>query len=369
MEFRGRDAIGIRGALVILAITTVLAMLMFRFVEQPLKNRQTRRTPTTARKMNKIVIVATAAGLIVAGTGATLVLNQPENQVASVFEDWNWETYPGAMVTTDQYNEPPEVDQYLPAVEDLASDRPAVYGTGCVQKMGNDPGTDEVKVCEDLDEPDEPTATIVLSGGSHSMHWYQALRALAAEYNWELLVVEKDACVLMDNSNAHSAGCNAWNDNYIEWLENHDVDLVVANGTRIFSDRQERVHEGAQDRWDQVTDTGAELLLMRGTPRPGDDVDDCLASGNTPEDCGADTTQIAETNPLETEDLPDGVSYIDMLPHVCPEGMTTDSDQCPAVVGNVVVWFDGSHLTNQYVATMTPIIETELREKVSWLFN
>lgn len=369
MEYRDRDAIGIRGALVILAITVVLAILMYRYVEQPLKLRQTTRTPGTSKRVNKAVVVVAATGLIIGGTGSTLVLNQPENQVASVFDDWDWGTYPGAMVTTDQYSEPPEVDQYLPAVEDLSNDRPAFYQRGCVQNMGNDPGREEVKVCEDLDKPDDPTATIVLSGGSHSMHWHEAFRALAAEYGWELLVVEKDACVLLDNTEPHTAGCNAWNDNYIEWLETQDVDLVVANGTRIFSERQEKIQAGAQDRWQQVTDTGADLLLMRGTPRPGDDVDDCLASGNTPADCGADTTQIAKTNPLETEDLPDDINYIDMLPHVCPEGMTTESDQCPAVVGNVVVWFDGSHLTNQYVATMTPIIETKLREEVSWLFD
>src|SRR5690625_611082 len=369
MEYRDRDAICIRGALVILAVTIVLAMLTYKYIEEPLKQHQTQRTGNTSKRINKFAVVIAAAGLVAGGAGATLVLNKPENQVANVYEDWDWQTYPGAMVTTDKYDEPPEVEKFLPALEDLGSNRPSLYEDGCVQTTGNGPGRDEVTVCEDPDKPDDPTATVVISGGSHSVHWYEAWKTLADEYGWELLVVNKNACVLMDNTDPESADCNAWNDNYIQWLQEHEVDLVVANGTRIFRNSFETIHEGAQTRWKQITDTGAELVLMRGTPRPNEDVSDCLASDKTPEECGADTHQIAEVNPLEQQTLPEGTHHIDMLNHVCPEGMSTNSDQCPAVVGNVVVWYDKSHLADQYVATMTPIIESKLREDVSWLFD
>src|SRR5699024_3591371 len=119
MEFRDRDAIGIRGALVILAATTVLAMLMYRYIEWPIQQRHAQRQPKTAQRVNKVIISATALGLVVAGTGATLVLNKPENQVADVFDDWNWDTYPGAMSTTDQYDDAMATNDSLPAIEDL----------------------------------------------------------------------------------------------------------------------------------------------------------------------------------------------------------------------------------------------------------
>lgn len=369
LEVRGRDAIGIRGALVILSITVVLATLMYRYVEQPLKNRHAQRGPRTSKKANKLVVVVAAGALIMAGTGANTVLAQSQNQTASVFEDWDWENYPGATSTTENADAVPEVNSFLPEVSKLASDRPDVYKRGCVQKMGNDPGTDEVTVCPDPDAPAKPVATIAISGGSHSVHWHEAWKALAAEYNWELLVVNKDACVLGDTSEADSDNCAAWNANYIDWLKDHDVDLVVANGTRIMGDDPERVQEGAPARWRDITETGAGLVLMRGTPRPGDDVDDCLASEKTPEQCGADTSLIADVSPLDKTELPEGATSIDLLPHVCPEGMNTNSGRCPAVVGNVVVWYDGSHLTNQYVATLTPILEGKLRDEVPWLFK
>lgn len=369
MEIRDRDAVGVRGALVILAVTVVLAILTYRYIEVPLKGRQQQRSGSTARKANTYVVTIAAGSLLICGAGTTMVLNQPENQVANVFGDWDWESYPGAMVTTDQYQNPPSVDNYLPAVEDLSDDRPDVYNNGCIQNLGNGPELDQVTVCEDPDKPDDPEATVVISGGSHSVHWHEAYRALADEYNWELLVVNKDACVHMKSDDPESESCQQWNDNYIDWLDERNADLVVANGTRIFNQSPESIQEGAQQRWQEITDTGTELMLMRGTPRPPERVDDCLAEGETPEQCGSDTSQIADSNPLEETNLPDGTQYIDMLEHVCPVGMRTESDQCPAVVGNVVVWYDNSHLSDTYVATMTPIIEAQLREKAGWLFD
>lgn len=367
LEVRDREAIGWRGALVILTITAILAMLTYRYIEQPLKQRQAQRTRTHVTRINKIVIGVAAGSLVLAGTGATLVLNQPQHQTANVFEDWDWETYPGAMTTTGQYDAPTGPD-FLPRPENLGSDQSEFYGTGCFQPPGDDPGTDEILICDDPNPPTNPTATVVIAGGSHSVHWQEAYKALANEYGWELLVVNKQGCRLLANDNPDSQ-CNSWNDNFIDWLQNHDIDLVVANGTTINRESHEKIVEGAPQRWQQITDTGTELVLMRGTPRPPERVDDCLAEGKSPKQCGPTTEYIAETNPLVEQDLPEGVHHIDMLEQVCPEGMNTKSNHCPAVVGNVAVWFDHSHLSNTYVATMTPLIEAELRKRVNWLFE
>lgn len=70
-----------------------------------------------------------------------------------------------------------------------------------------------------------------------------------------------------------------------------------------------------------------------------------------------------QTRPFDEHNLPTGTHHIDMLKHICPEGVTTDSSQCPVVIGNIIVWYDGSHLTNQHVATLIPRIGTELQKK------
>lgn len=107
---------------------------------------------------------------------------------------------------------------------------------------------------------------------------------------------------------------------------------------------------------------------MRGTPRPGQErVSDCLAGGGTPYECGAPSSPIADTNPLDSLDLPDGIHIVDVTANVCPEGIEGD-DMCSSVIGNVIVWYDGSHLTNTFAATLAPLIKIQLQEQAPWLF-
>src|SRR5699024_7332547 len=131
--------------------------------------------------------------VIIAGVGTTVIVNKPENQVADVFNDWDWDTYPGATAATQDKAEIPDVD-FLPALEDLANEDPDYYSWDCRQPPGDDPGTDEVTVCEDPTEPENPEFTVVLAGGSHAGQWHHAWRALAEEYNWELKIVDKSGC-------------------------------------------------------------------------------------------------------------------------------------------------------------------------------
>ena len=59
-------------------------------------------------------------------------------------------------------------------------------------------------------------------------------------------------------------------------------------GTRMMrAEDTESISEGAPERWQDIVDAGPQLLLMRGTPRPEENTPDCLASGGTPEQCGA----------------------------------------------------------------------------------
>src|SRR5690625_1784051 len=103
LEVRGRAAIGWRGALVILAMSVILAMLTYRHIEQPLKRRQDRRTPSHARRVNTVVVACAAGVLVLGGTGATLVLQQPDHQTIDLFDEGNLATHPGAMATTGRH--------------------------------------------------------------------------------------------------------------------------------------------------------------------------------------------------------------------------------------------------------------------------
>jgi hypothetical protein len=45
---------------------------------------------------------------------------------------------------------------------------------------------------------------------------------------------------------------------------------------------------------------------------------------------------------------------------VCPGG------ECPAAIGNVLVYRDTSHLTDTYAATLAPVVERTVLEATGW---
>jgi hypothetical protein len=65
-------------------------------------------------------------------------------------------------------------------------------------------------------------------------------------------------------------------------------------------------------------------------------------------DSGAATQRVA------LADAPN-VAVMDMADYLCPE------DKCPAVIGNVLIYRGGSHLTATYVETLAPQFARALR--------
>lgn len=357
LAIRDREAVGIGGAAVIFAATVLLAMLMHKFVEKPLdtlgKERRGRRLDWTSLSAGITVV---AVGVLVAFPH----LPKSTDGVANSL-DFDQDTHPGALSIS--HNMGARNAEPIPEIADLHRNHPAFVHRQCQQTMGDGPGTDEIAVCDDTEPPEEPTARVVLAGGSHSGHWEATIRALGQEYGWEVLVVTKSACVLLDGRDPSTSMCQAWNDNFIDWIAENDVDVVISPGSRISGEHSEEViQHGAQNRWKQITDLDTDLLLVRGTPRPGGLVGECAAQGNSAEDCGPVVGDTANPNLIESEVLPEGAHTIDMNPYVCPTLDDGADSRCSAVVGNVIVWYDGSHLSPEYAYTLAPAFEQEMRE-------
>jgi peptidoglycan/LPS O-acetylase OafA/YrhL len=359
LEVREREAVGFQGAAFILALSCALAWLTHRLIETPLKNLQVRVGRHGLRKLNIATVAIAVIALMAGGAASTAALRPAPREYAAV-TGWDAETYPGGSVEAGS-TDVPDVD-FVPAVEDLSSELPDYYDWGCRQSGSNAPGSDEAWVCEDPNKPEEPTATVVLAAGSHAGHWTQGFRSLAAQYGWELLIVDRPSCPLGIAVDPADTMCEPWQDNLIEWLDTADVDLVITPGTRMApSDRPEYILEGAPERWEQITATGADLLLLRGTPRSDINAADCLAEGGRPADCGPPVAQISAENPLENTALPEGTHVVDVVDHVCP-AVHEGAERCSAVVGNVVVWHDKGHLTNTFAGTMAPVLDAHMRE-------
>lgn len=361
LAIRDRETVGIRGAAIIFAVTVVLSMLMYRFVEKPLDRLGKERH---GPRLNWISL---SAGVTAMAVGALVVFPQiPKDgdRVASTLE-MNTDTHPGALSIS---GEVPVVDvKPIPELTNLHRHRPDYTFLDCRQTGGEEPGSDEVTVCADPDAPQKPTARVVLAAGSHAGHWEATVRAVGRAYNWEVLVAIKSGCILQDHDNPDTTMCQSWNENFIDWVGTNDIDLVITSGTRVFS-RGETIGNGAPTRWEQITDHDVDLLLLRGTPRPRDGGAKCLQAEQPIDECGVTAGDVALPNPLLDMDLPEGAQTIDLNPQVCPTLDQGEDAWCPAVVGNVYVWYDGSHLSREYAATLAPAFEQEMHKVLPQYF-
>lgn len=364
LALRDREAVGVRGGAVIFVTAVVLAVVMHSFVEKPLN--------TLGRRKRGPVLdwVSLGGGITAAAVGVLVAfpyLPKDGDRVANSL-DFDQTTHPGAMSIS--HNVSVEETTPIPELADLVQDHPDYVFRKCQQTMGDAPGTDEVTVCDDPDAPEHPTARIALAAGSHSGHWEATVRSLGKEYGWEVLGVTKSGCVLRDGQDPETSMCQAWNDNFIDWVAENDIDMVITPGTRVVSsDSNESVTSGAPHRWEQLSDLGVDLLLVRGTPRPGDGGGPCLAEGTAAQDCGVVAGDITDPNPLEQMNLPDGAQTIDMNDYVCPNRAEGADTQCSTVIGNVIVWYDGSHLSPEYAHTLAPAFEQEMHEVFPEYFN
>jgi hypothetical protein len=62
----------------------------------------------------------------------------------------------------------------------------------------------------------------------------------------------------------------------------------------------------------------------------------------------------------QRSDLPGNVRLLDLTRFFCYDGF------CPAVIGNVLVYHDQSHLTVTYARTLAPFLGAEILAATGW---
>lgn len=366
LAVRERAAVGYRGALVVLAVSVALAWVTTRLVDGTIDVRLTR----LAGHRRFVVVASTlvAAGVASGSSAAWLHVNQERAIAASIQRS---SEQPGAAVligddvsrAADRAVDSADVVPLLAAV---AKDLPEVYGWGCIQDLADSPEFDEVLVCDDPEGRDGPR--VVMAGGSHVQQWWPAMAAVAESANWELIVVDKDGCQLTaDRDDSRGArvnsSCYRWNESAFDVIVDLDPDAVFSLGSTTRGG-QERTPEGFVDLWHQLADEEIPVVAIRDTVRLPERVPDCLARvGYDPVTCGVARSDVLLDSYPPAGDMPPNVTFVDMTDLVC------EPEHCPAIIGNVIVYRDGSHVTATYMKTLAPFFEQRLRVETPWLFG
>lgn len=263
----------------------------------------------------------------------------------------------------------PEPEKPLLDPAKAKTDKADAYADGCWARA---PFTGKRPICHYGDGEKR----IALIGNSHAGHWLPALQVLAEKNDWTIDTYLVDTCNPTDaaialDAQEESRGCLE----YGRWAKSKTTtggyDAIITSERQVSPIKgfnlDETVAPAAEgyktflQAWDK---SHTPVIILRDTPFPsraGVNVPDCVSKwGARAAQCEGTLESWRSIDPLAEAanelDLP-SQSVINSNDRFCPGG------KCPAVIGGVIVYFDGSHMTSTYSKTLAPWLEEQMKNQ------
>jgi peptidoglycan/LPS O-acetylase OafA/YrhL len=274
--------------------------------------------------------------------------------------------YPGAAALAEKLASVP-AEPVLPPPAHVAL--PAYWAGGCLESEH----ATTVKACYYGDTKD-PTLKVALVGDSMAGNWWAPLEQIATQQHWELITELHATCAWTATQLTSPDGkttypsCHQWGATLL-----HDLvttvrpDVVVTSelaGQRSLAhptggpQASADVGAGMATYWQQLLAHGIGVVAIQETPALKISGPACVSKyGATAQACSeARSTAIRSSSSITDadRDLDGKVPVIDMNSLICEPAV------CPAVVGNVLVYMDGHHLTQSYAQTLAPFLRQKL---------
>ena len=205
---------------------------------------------------------------------------------------------------------------------------------------------------------------MLVAGGSHTYQWAPAVNRLAREHGWRVLVAGKGQC-RMKYEPVPTDDCARWSANLLAKTVALDPDAVFVTGTHTYENKPEVVIPVEVAAWQQLDAAGIPVVTIRDNPRFTWSPPNCVkAHGRDGARCVLDRSDVfSKGNPVKDyPGMPASAGHVDLSDVIC------EPRSCPPVIGNVMVYRDGSHLTATYLRTLTPALGKAVRKVAPWLY-
>jgi len=342
-----------------------------RWVEDPL-----RRGKFVGTLPRKNLITAGAMALIIAaasfgtayGFTATahhkIKISTPEEKLAQVEALLT----PLAEATKSANLRPDTVNSAVPInlepqLINAKNDRAISYADRCHTQQNLPPSTSPC-----IYGDTSSNTTVVLFGDSHALSWFPAMNVVAKLNGWKLLSLTMSACSPADipawdpSNNSVMKNCAIWRTQSLQKIAQAHPLLVVVAGTRGFAtlnskgklvkdDARTAIWRAGMKRTiDQLKLDTKNVLYLADTPQSLVDPPVCLSAHPksslacaTPVNKAIQSDWITQEIAMTTEEK---ILFVDPGLWVCP------SSPCPVILGNILIYLDGGHLTATFSAAL-----------------
>ncbi|MTV27270.1 acyltransferase [Nitriliruptoraceae bacterium ZYF776] len=334
-----------QGVLIVVA-SVVPAVLSYRYIETPVRRKRWTNGFTLSVGVN-LTLVSVLAGLALALATPSAPPTAAGNVVGGAALPDNPQDAE-LLATLD------DVKTIVPDPTLAVDDIPITYAEGCqVPTAEPDP-----VVCSYGGPSDEPHVALV--GDSKAAQWVTPLLQHAERGGWRLWNITKSACELSrsmpERDGEPFTECAVWGEQVLNLLRDDPPDLVLVSqgSSRAYvepgsgRDPSESLIEGMVASYRVLEEAGVRVVILLDNPPPRGNVYECVAEHRDdlrrcgferPLDGGGRSVQLmaAERGGFEVLDLAD---------LVCP------TETCLPVIGDVLVYRQGSHLTDTYVRSV-----------------
>ncbi|GAA1140334.1 acyltransferase family protein [Ornithinicoccus hortensis] len=242
----------------------------------------------------------------------------------------------------------------LLAIEDV----PSIYPRGCAGSVGST----EVIRCDGGD-PDGDLV-VALAGDSKIGQWGDVLEEIGAQEGWAVRTYNRSGCPWSSAQVDEDGSCARWGEQLRERLLGPErPDVVIVSGVKgragegTDAERTELMAQGYVDYWTDLGEAGIPVVVLADTPAPGElSVYECVSEHRDDvSQCTFERGDGSGTRPLRraAEEVPTA-TFISMNDWICP------LEECPPVIGDVLVYRQGSHITNTYAMSLIEPLRARL---------
>ncbi|UTT66378.1 acyltransferase [Janibacter sp. CX7] len=338
----------IRHLVLIGIVSVVLAWLTKHLVEDPVRFH-----PGLSAKASRGLLFGLASMIVTAlvGTavwatvpkldedakvpGATALVADPSSDVWKVREDASKVFASSGTTTPDPAVAPEDVPRY--------------YDDDCQVQPGDaDVDTSCVYGKTDGDQ------TIAMLGDSKMGQWFPAVEAIAHDEGWRVELYLKSACSF--TYDGARSDCEEFGRNANKHFDEEGApDVALVSGGAGSSPA---LRKGMTEAISELKAKGTKVVVLSDSPRPGkeqvytcveehpDDFSTCAFPAD--EDNGR---KGRGTKALQESATAADVPFVDLNEWICPPGK-----ECPPVIGDSLVYRQGSHVTATYIRTLTPML-------------
>lgn len=240
-----------------------------------------------------------------------------------------------------------------PAPAYAANDKGRIYADGCAVPYG----ATQSPPCIYGDKRSH--TTIVLFGDSHAEQYGPALIPAASRHGWRVVALIKQGCSPTEIS--QFSRCNQWRQYALRRIARTKPALVVMSSLIYRHPSHSTLLKGYVDVLRRLRAMGEHVVVIRDGPRPPQDIPDCVAQNLQHLANCAFPLQANLEPPIDVQAVQQvpGVHLINPIPLRCLPTI------CPAVIGNVLVYRSGTHISATYAATLTDWMGRQIHQQLT----